>query len=108
LAAGRFCNAVNRAYYAAFQMSIAARIAEGEPTDNRQGQWRHAPTFLSLDAKLMRWGQPALTGLLNILYNLRVRADYSQDSISNTEAERALETARHLIAAVEAAVAFRR
>jgi hypothetical protein len=53
----------------------------------------------------MRWGQPALTGFPNILYNLRVRADYSQDSMSNAEAERALQTARLLIAAV---VAFRR
>ncbi|HEY7269865.1 MAG TPA: HEPN domain-containing protein [Dehalococcoidia bacterium] len=107
-AAGRYANSVNRAYYSAFQMAVAARIADGDIPDNRQGQWRHGQTFVSLDEKFRRWGLAELAGILSILYDLRVKADYTIDAVSRLEAEQSVAYAKRIVDAIAMKVSFRR
>lgn len=98
LHAGRFNSATNRAYYAAFQASVAVLTANG--IRPRRDAWEHRFVISQVSGKLIirRKVLPArLTGLLDILLERRLRADYRPVSVSKREANDSTNRARDLV-----------
>lgn len=98
LDAGRFNSATNRAYYAAFQASVAVLTANG--IRPRRDAWEHRFVISQVSGKLIirRKVLPArLTGLLDILLERRLRADYRPVSVSKREANDSTNRARDLV-----------
>ena len=93
---GRFNNCANRCYYAAFQAAITALLRAGiRPVGG--DQWAHAFVPAQFDGQLVnrRKLYPAdLRGVLARNYDLRRRADYADDSVSEVEAARGLRRTR--------------
>ncbi|MGH2616163.1 MAG: HEPN domain-containing protein [Thermomicrobiales bacterium] len=76
LANGRFNNAVNRAYYAAFQAAIAALLREA--IWSRDGRWAHTFVYSEFVGKLINRRHRYRSGMRNTLrelLELRHRAD---------------------------------
>jgi uncharacterized protein (UPF0332 family) len=104
LAHGQYNNAVNRAYYAAFQAAIARLIAAGvRPATPRY--WGHEFVLrefcglhpLRLDDPLEACGPAALKAL----QDARLKADYDVELIGEATAHRAVALARAFVGAVE-------
>jgi uncharacterized protein (UPF0332 family) len=86
LEAGRFNSAANRAYYAAFQASVAMLIEHG--IRPRGFAWDHRFVIGQFSGKLItrRKVVPArLTGTLDVLLKRRLRADYRPAAVSQRE-----------------------
>ena len=95
----RYNNSVNRSYYACFQAAIAeAGIAA------RADNWGHDFVQAQFNGVLInrRHLYPAeIRTILARNYALRVRADYAEDMVSRTDAERALRRTRLLVTTIE-------
>src|ERR671929_1826041 len=91
----RYNNSTNRAYYACFQAAIAALQQAG--IEARGGEWGHDFVQAQFNGMLINRRHLYPTELRTILarnYALRVQADYAEDRVSRTEAERCLRRAR--------------
>lgn len=87
----RFNNAVNRAYYAAFQAAISALIRHG--IWRSDGKWPHTFVLSEFVGKLInrrRVYPSRFRDTLAELQRLRHRADYGGSSISRADASLAL------------------
>ena len=82
LDAGRYNNAVNRAYYACFHIGAALRVLRGDAMDP-SGRWEHRRTMLRMKRilSLADEDEPILSSLVTI----RERADYSAESSATRE-----------------------
>ncbi len=97
----RYDNSANRAYYACFQAAIAALQIAGMQA--RGGEWGHDFVQAQFNGTLINRRHLYPTELRTVLarnYTLRVQADYGEDVVSRTEAERALRRARLFVTAV--------
>lgn len=93
---GRYNNCANRCYYAAFQAAILALLRAGIRPDGT-GRWSHTSVPAQFDGQLVnrRKVYPSdLRGVLARNHDLRRRADYADDSVSEAEAARALRRTR--------------
>jgi uncharacterized protein (UPF0332 family) len=98
---GRYNNAVNRAYYAAFQAAITALLREGIRA--RDGRWAHTFVQSEFVGKLInrRHRYPSdLRETLSNLQLLRHNADYRGATIRRDDANRALGRSRAFVEAV--------
>lgn len=99
LAAGRYNNAANRAYYAAFQAAIHALSTEGE----RRDIWGHDFVQAQFSAQFInrRKVYPAeLRDVLSRLAIIRGTADYALAGIGRTQANRAVQLAKRFVEVV--------
>src|SRR3954452_8448941 len=97
----RYNNSANRAYYACFQAAIAALQKAG--VQARGGEWGHDFVQAQFNGTLINRRHLYPTELRTVLarnYTLRVQADYGEDMVSRTEAERALRRSRLFVTAV--------
>jgi uncharacterized protein (UPF0332 family) len=105
LQAGHYDACCSRAYYAAFQAAVAALWAEGirPPRESDrtlshkavQGEWAGRLVY---QRKLYA---AELRSVLNLLYDLRLDADYAAAPVREREARGATLRARQLVAAVD-------
>jgi uncharacterized protein (UPF0332 family) len=96
--AGRYNSAANRAYYAAFQASVALLIENN--IRPRRDAWEHRFVISQVSGKLItrRKVLPGrLTGLLDTLLERRLRADYRTTSASRREANDSMNKATDLV-----------
>ena len=102
--ARRYNSAANRAYYAAFQAAVAALIVAGiQPAND---DWGHRFVMSQFSGKLIRRRKllsAALRPTLGALFDRRVTADYSPESVSAGDAGAAVKRADQLVVAVSAA-----
>ncbi|HLI26660.1 MAG TPA: HEPN domain-containing protein [Chloroflexota bacterium] len=101
---GQYNNAVNRAYYAAFQAAIALLVAAGvcPPTPRYWGHDFVLREFCALrpprpDEPLEACGPAALKAL----QDARLKADYDVELMGEPTARRAVALARAFVGAVE-------
>jgi uncharacterized protein (UPF0332 family) len=98
----RYNNAANRAYYAVFQAAIAAlRRAGVRPIGD---EWSHEFVPSRFDGLLInrRHLYPTeLRGVLNRNAGLRLSADYDEEPVTRTEADRALRRGRTFVRAIQ-------
>jgi uncharacterized protein (UPF0332 family) len=102
----RHDNAANRCYYAAFQAAIAALQQSGISAE----EWGHDFVPAEFEGRLIyrrKLYPTELRGTLGRLYSLRETADYDEDVVSRTEAERAVRRTRTFVEAVETQLARR-
>lgn len=101
---GRYNNSANRGYYASFQAAIAALIRVGVRPPGGSTEWGHAFVAAQFDTLINRRKiYPAEhRGVLVRNRDLRRRADYTDDVVTQTEANRALRRTRLLVDAVQA------
>jgi uncharacterized protein (UPF0332 family) len=98
---GRYNNASNRAYYAAFQAAIAALLFDSIRAIDEH--WAH--TFVQsefagkLIARRLRYPS-SFQDTLSRLETLRLRADSRSDTISETEASRGVRRSREFVDAI--------
>jgi uncharacterized protein (UPF0332 family) len=106
LAHGLHNNAVNRAYYAAYQAAVAALVADGvEPEMERF--WPHDLVQLQFPLLLIdrRKRYPRkLRSTLKVLFDERLKADYEPDLASAATAAEAVTRARTFVEHVSAAL----
>jgi uncharacterized protein (UPF0332 family) len=106
LAGGRFDNTANRAHYGAFQAASAALWAEGiRPSEGSEGTLSHHGIRVEWAGRLIyrrKLYGTELRSVLESLWALRVRADYSQHHVTERQARRAVMLCRQLILAVQA------
>ena len=98
---GRFNNATNRAYYAAFQAAVSALLDEG--VRSRDGRWAHTFVQAEFVGRLInrrRQFPPELRDTLADLMNLRHRADYRGTTIRPAVARDAVRRSRELLQAI--------
>lgn len=105
-ASGRYDNSASRAYYACFQAALHALILAGirPPGSSRSGQWSHAFVPSQFDGQLIerrRMFPPILRGVLARNYDLRRRADYTDNTVSQTEMGRALRRTQLFVQAIQ-------
>jgi len=103
LAAGRYNNCANRAYYACFQAAVYAlwRAGVSIPADGRA--WGHAFVQAEFSARLVNRRKlypNEFKDTLTRLRDLRDTADYATTLITVTQAARAVHRAREYVAAV--------
>lgn len=101
---GRYNNCANRCYYACFQAAVAALTRAGIRLPGQGGRWSHAFVPAQFDGQLInrRKLYPSdLRGLLARSYALRQKADYGDDVVSRTEAERTLRRAETFVRTVQ-------
>jgi len=101
---GRYNNCANRCYYAAFQAAITALLRAGIRSGSGD-QWGHAFVPAQFDGQLVNRRKLYPTDLRGVLarnYDLRRRADYADDSVSEVEAARALRRTRLFVRAIHA------
>jgi uncharacterized protein (UPF0332 family) len=98
----RHNNCANRCYYAAFQVAIAALIRAGIQPAGGGSEWGHSFVAAQFDTLINRRKlyPSEHRGILVRNRDLRRRADYTGDSVTHTEANRALRRTRILVAAV--------
>ena len=101
----RYNNCANRCYYACFQAAIYALMGAGIQPPGSSAAWSHAFVPARFDGLLInrRKLYPAnLRGVLARNYDLRRRADYANDLVTQTEANRALRRTEAFVHAVQA------
>ena len=94
---GRYNNCANRCYYACFQAAISALIRSGIRPTGDQWEWGHGfvQARFASDLVYRRKLYPDdLRDTLSRTMLLRLTADYEADSVTSTEAQRALRRAR--------------
>lgn len=90
----RLNNATNRAYYACFHAAISALL---DASILPVGDWEHRfvqSQFVGVLIHRRKVYSSELSGTLQRNFDLRKRADYSPQSVSEKEAKRAIERAR--------------
>jgi uncharacterized protein (UPF0332 family) len=100
---GRYNNAANRCYYASFQAAICALSRAG--LKPRGAEWSHAYVPATFDGELINRRKlyaPGLRGVLVRNQLLRLKADYRESTVSQTEANRAVRRTRDFVLAVQA------
>lgn len=98
---GRFNNAANRAYYAAFQAAIAALLRESIRASDEH--WAHTFVQSEFAGKLInrRHRYPSdLRNVLSDLLRLRHDADYRGATIHRADASQAVRRSREFVDAV--------
>lgn len=99
---GWYNNCANRAYYACFQAAIVALQRAG--IQARGEQWSHEFVPAQFEGVLInrRHLYPTeLRGTLSSTYALRAKADYREDLVTETEANRMLRRARTFVETIE-------
>lgn len=107
LALGRFNNSANRAYYACFQGGIAAMVHARVFQSSGDDSWSHSFVAAQFDGMLINRRKLYGADLWNVIgrnHLVRLRADYEEDPVSQTEASRAVRRAQILLAAIQAVV----
>jgi uncharacterized protein (UPF0332 family) len=101
----RYNNCANRCYYACFQAAIVALTRAGISPPGQAGAWSHAFVPAQFDRELINRRKLYPTDLRGVLarnHDLRRRADYASNLVSQTEANRALRRTRGFVHAVQA------
>ena len=98
---GRYNNSANRSYYASFQAAIAALILAGTRPPGG-ADWGHGYVAAQFDGLINRRKlyPSEHRGVLVRNRDLRRRADYTDNAVTQTEANRALQRTRRLVEAV--------
>jgi len=99
LAAGRYNNAANRAYYACFHAAIVALLRAGY----ERATWSHADVQALFSGQLIgrRRQQPAsLRDVLSTVAEVRLMGDYDLRMVSGRLCRRAVQSARRFVATV--------
>jgi hypothetical protein len=99
LEAGRHNTAVALAYYACFELALAAHLQDGEPPD-RGAQYSHPLIWKTADRWLEGLGRPELVGRLQGLFLNRVDAQYKDFIHSRLECEVILNYAKDVLEAL--------
>src|SRR3954463_6566783 len=89
LANGRYNNSANRAYYACYQAAVAALYRAGVRPPRGGDEWSHSFVAAQFDGVLINRRKLYPADLRNAVaqnYLVRVRADYEDASISQTQA----------------------
>lgn len=100
----RYNNVANRAYYACFQAAVAALDVAGIRPAGNSDDWGHGAVqaqFVGLLINRRKVYPGDLRDALSQTVRMRVRADYHQASVSESQAIRAIARARAMLAAVE-------
>ncbi|HZC00745.1 MAG TPA: HEPN domain-containing protein [Gammaproteobacteria bacterium] len=100
----RYNNCANRCYYACFQAAIVALQEAGIAPRGTTGQWSHAFVPAQFEGMLINRRKlypTQLRGTLGHLYGLRQTADYDEDPVTQTEANRALRRTRTFVQAMQ-------
>jgi uncharacterized protein (UPF0332 family) len=100
---GRYNNCANRCYYACFQAAIAALIHAGIRPRAQSGEWGHAFVQGEFAGTLIyrrKLYTPALRDVLPRSYELRQKADYGQDVVTEAQASRVLRRTQQLVEAI--------
>ena len=103
LAAGRYNNAANRAYYACFQAAVHSLTLLGVKPPGTSGRWGHEYVQARFSGDLIgrRKRYPAdLQSILEQGFRLRATADYDRVSVHEVQTARAVRRAREFVAAV--------
>jgi uncharacterized protein (UPF0332 family) len=98
----RYNNTANRAYYACFHAAIAALQRAGIRPPREE--WSHEFVPSQFDGVLInrRHLYPTeLRGVLNRNAGLRLSADYDEDPVTQTEANRALRRSRTFVTVIQ-------
>lgn len=101
LATRRYNNTANRCYYACFQAALHALNQAGLRPQGEQ--WSHEAVPGAFDGQLInrrKLHSANLRGVLDRNHLLRLKADYRQDLVTETEATRALRRAHAFVAAI--------
>ena len=99
----RYNNCANRCYYPCFQASIAALLQNDIQPKSQRRQWAHDFVQAEFNGQLInrRKRYPAsLRDVLERMFTLRQQADYQWDTISESQAARALRRARQFVEAI--------
>jgi uncharacterized protein (UPF0332 family) len=103
---GRFNTCANRCYYACFQAAVAALARFGiSPSGGQRAEWGHAfvqSQFVTQLIDRRKLYPSSLRDILSRTITLRRVADYTIDSVSRTQAERALRRAQTFVQVVQA------
>ena len=102
MAAARYDNAANRAYYAVFRAAIAALMRDGGLPE--RNHWDHAFVQAEFASRLIRRRKmypPELAAALIDTMRTRHKADYDPDPVTEREARRVLRTAQAMIEAID-------
>src|SRR5215208_6523235 len=89
LAAGRYNNCASRCYYACFQAAIVALLRAGIQPPGSSGEWSHFFVPAQFEGQLISRRKVYPTDLRGVLarnYDVRRRADYTTNVVSQTEA----------------------
>lgn len=100
-ASERYNSAANRAYYAAFQASVAALLWAG--VTPQKADWSHRFVMDRFSVTLIKRRKllpPRYRGALDVLFDKRVDADYRPDTVSKRDARSGLKTAQEIVDAV--------
>ena len=107
----RYDSAANRAYYACFQAALAALIDAGQQPVTDQGTWSHSAVQAIFSRELIHRRKiypAALASILPDVYSVRDQADYASTLTSETQAKRALDKTRLLVATIQRRVRRKR
>ena len=99
---GWYNNCANRCYYACFQAAVVALQRAG--IRPRGDEWSHEFVPSQFDGLLINRRHlypPQLRGTLGQTYLLRVKADYRQALVTQTEASRTLRRARTFVQTIQ-------
>lgn len=100
---GRYNNATNRAYYAAFQAAIAALDLAGIHPPGDRAFWGHGfvnGQFTGLLINRRKRYPTSLRDSLSVLLRVREQADYRQSPVTATQADRMLRRAHDFVTVV--------
>lgn len=100
LAAGRYNNAANRAYYACFQAAVAALDIQSVRPQSGRNQWGHdfvQAQFAGLPIRRRRLYPPELRDTLSKAYSLRQQGDYQSVHVTHIQATRIVSRARSFV-----------
>ncbi|MGE3271887.1 MAG: HEPN domain-containing protein [Chloroflexota bacterium] len=108
-ASARYNNSANRSYYACFQAAIAALYRAQVLPPGGGDEWSHSFVAAQFDGMLINRRKLYSSDLRNVLarnHLVRLRADYEDDPVSQTEASRALRRTLAFISAIQAREEF--
>jgi uncharacterized protein (UPF0332 family) len=103
LSGARFNSAASRAYYSAFQASVAMLIENG--IKPRGDSWEHRFVMSEFSGKLVRRKKliaPRFRGVLDSLFEARLFADYQAPSVPRRTARRSVREGRKLVGEIAA------
>ncbi len=101
----RYNNTANWCYFTCFQAAIAALLRAGIRPAGTSGVWSHEFVPAQFDGQLINRRKlypTELRGTLDRTRALRLSADYDDDPVSQTEANRALRRTRAFLEAIQA------
>lgn len=100
---GRYNNCANRCYYACFQAAVGALIREGIQPPGQDGEWSHSFVQASFAGELIarrkRYPSELRDSLSRLLF-LRHLGDYQAQSVTETQAGRAVRRAEGFVEAI--------